>query len=1065
MIIVRSLSFSSIAVLFVLLLSAFQSAQEKKGGTAVPDWENPKVFDINKEKPRATFMHFPDTLSALNHKRTESVFYKSLNGTWKFNLVRRPADRPVGFYEPGYDVSGWDEIPVPSNWEVLGYDIPIYVNHPYEFADPRFPITELKNGPEPPRVPRDYNPVGSYRRTFTVPDNWDGREIFMVFGGVKSAMYLWINGKMVGYSQGGKTPAEWNITRYLEQGENIVAAEVYRWSDGSYLECQDFWRISGIQRDVYIYSSPKVRIRDFFVNASLDDSYNNGVFSLDVELANYFPRLRSGNVKVRYTLLDADENIISTDVAMALIDRKENSTVNFSAMVSQPVRWSSENPYLYKLLVVLEDEKGEIVDVVTCKTGFRRVEIRDGVFYINGAAVLIKGVNRHEHNQHTGHVISEKQMISEIALMKQSNINAVRTSHYPHDERFYELCDEYGLYITDEANLESHGLYYGERSLARNPEWKEAHLDRNVRMVERDKNHPSVLVWSMGNEAGDGINFSAVYDWIKKRDPSRPIHYERALMGDNTDIYCPQYPSVTSLRNYASKKQPKPMIVSEYSHSMGNSTGNIADLWDIIYDRGNIQLQGGYIWDWIDQAFVKYDDEGGWFWAYGGDYGPEGIPSDNNFLCNGLLLPDLTPQPALSEVKYVYQYVRFEAVDLKNGMVKITNYHDFTCLDEYQIEWRLTGDGTVIDKGTLPTVTLQPGMSEIVKIPYDYKSISNGRELFLNFDVSLINSKPFMHPGFIVASEQLLLSPAPEYEVNNINEEKPLTVTKEDESVIIRGVNFEIVFSSDDGEIESYEINGFSLLQKGPEINFWRPPNDNDKGSNMIDRLGVWRTAMENKRLLNISYGLNNYNSAEIITQYSFNELESTATISYNIRGDGSICVTFEFKPGEKKLPDMPRFGLKWEMPVNSDNIRWYGRGPHENYVDRNRSAFIGIYEGKVADQYFSYVRPQENGYKTDVRWLEIRNENGNGLRLSSNPGHPFGGFSALHNPVSDFDQVTHDDYRHINDIIKRDGVYICIDMKMMGVAGDNSWGARPYPEYSLPADNYIFSFTVTPLF
>ncbi len=596
---------------FLVLLSATAGNLKCQSQDVMsPDWENPKIFDRNKEKPRATFIPFNDVESALSQKREQSIFYKTLSGTWKFKFVTKPADRPVGFQNPEYDVSDWDNIPVPSNWELQGYDIPIYVNHPYEFADARYPITELKNGPEPPRVPRDYNPVGSYRRNFTVPGKWEGRDVFIRFGAVKSAMYLWINGQMVGYSQDSKTPAEWNITKYLVKGENTVAVEVYRWSDGSYLECQDFWRISGIERDVYIYSAPKVRLRDFFANATLDDTYTNGILTLDVEIVNNTEGMRSGNYEVEYRLYDRDQKIVLSSAKTVPINRKADFKVNFSAVIDNPKKWTAETPDLYSLVIILRDSGKNVKEVVTCKTGFRRIEIVDSVFLINGVAVLIKGVNRHEHDQYNGHVISEVNTIREISLLKQFNFNAVRTSHYPHDERFYELCDEYGIYITDEANIESHGLYYGENSLAKNPDWMDAHLDRNIRMVERDKNHPSVIVWSMGNEAGDGVNFKAVYDWIKERDPSRPIHYERAIMGDNTDIYCPQYPSANTLRNFASKPQPKPMIMSEYSHSMGNSTGNITDLWEVIYDRRNRQLQGGYIWDWIDQAFVKTDSAG-----------------------------------------------------------------------------------------------------------------------------------------------------------------------------------------------------------------------------------------------------------------------------------------------------------------------------------------------------------------------------------------------------------------------------------------------------------------------
>ena len=556
-------------ILIILLLFSFQLISQ------VPDWENPKVFDRNKEVPHATMIPFKSLEEALNKKRVASVFYKNLNGIWKFNWVRKPSYRPKDFYKPSFDVSDWDDIPVPSNWELEGYGVPIYVNHQYEFADYKAPVSEEIKFVDriypanPGQIPHDYNPVGSYRRTFTVPRNWNGRRVFIQFGAVKSAMYLWINGKKVGYSQGSKTPAEWDITEFLIPGENILAVEVYRWSDGSYLECQDFWRISGIEREVFLYSTPQVRIRDFFAKADLAENYKNGKFTLEVDLKNHIDQLKSGKYSLGYKLIDQQGREVASDKQNAGIDEKARQSLVFQQEIPNPKKWTAETPNLYSLLVYLMDKQDKVTHVVSSKVGFRKVEIINGVFYINGVAVLIKGVNRHEHDQYKGHVVSEEAMVKEISLMKQFNINAVRTSHYPHDERFYELCDEYGLYITDEANIESHGMYYGDRSLAKDEKWKEAHIDRIARMIERDKNHPCVVVWSMGNEAGDGVNFTAAYKWIKERDPSRPIHYERALMGNNTDIFCPQYPGVQSLRKFASEKQSKTMIISEYSHAYG----------------------------------------------------------------------------------------------------------------------------------------------------------------------------------------------------------------------------------------------------------------------------------------------------------------------------------------------------------------------------------------------------------------------------------------------------------------------------------------------------------------
>lgn len=1039
--------------------TSFVNAQNE-----VPDWENPQIINQNKEAAHATFMPFRTVDEALTQKRNQSGFYKSLNGIWKFNWVRKPADRPVDFYKTDYDVSDWDDIPVPANWELQGYGIPIYVNHQYEFADYKHPVSdEIKfidkiYPANPGKVPHDYNPVGSYRRTFTVPENWNGRQVFIQFGAVKSAFYLWVNGKKVGYSQGSKLPAEWDITDYLIEGENILAIEVYRWSDGSYLECQDFWRISGIERDVFVYSTPKVRIRDYFAKADLDSEYKNGLFSLDVDLKNHFPKLKSGNYNVEYKIIGVGEGTIATGSQEAKINKKENLSLTFSNEIESPKKWTAETPNLYWLVIILKNKNGEIVETVSSRIGFRKVEIDDTIFKINGVAILIKGVNRHEHDQYTGHVISEEAMIKEIALMKQFNINAVRTSHYPTSERFMELCDEYGLYVTDEANIESHGMYYGKHSLAKKPEWELAHVDRIMRMVERDKNHPCVIVWSMGNEAGDGVNFTAAYNAIKDRDLSRPVHYERALMGDNTDIYCPQYPSVKRMEKYASERQTKTLISSEYSHAMGNSNGNLVDWWEVVYKEENDQLQGGYIWDWIDQALVKKADDGTEFWAYGGDYG-ENMPSDNNFVCNGIISADYTPHPAMWEVKYAYQFIRFEDVD---GGYKITNFHDFIDLSDYEISWTNTSNRKITDSGVLENFNLKPGESKVVKIGDRKIDFTEPTEYFTDFSVKLKKDKPFRKAGFEVAHDQF--SPNIKFvsSKNRANETPQLKLNDEDNQYSITGEKFIILFDKETGTISSYKTNGIELMQKGPQINFWRPANDNDKGNRMLKRQGIWREISREAKPETVEAFQSAENKIYITAKYNHKKVKSSQTVVYIVTGDGKIEVVNSFETNEEKLPDMPRFGMRWELPVNFDNLKYFGRGPHENYVDRNRSAFVGIYSGKVTDQYFNYVRPQENGYKTDVRWFELRNENGIGIRVTASE---LLGFSTLHNPIEDFDMENMDDYRHTNDIVKKDGVFITTDLKMMGVAGDNSWGARPYPEYSVPVKNYEFSFFIEPIY
>lgn len=1043
-----------------------QVTQAQGKGVDQKDWENPSMFNQNKEAPHATLMPFASVEAALTKKRNASVYYKSLNGTWKFNWVRKPADRPQDFYKTDYDVSQWDDIAVPANWELQGYGVPIYVNHQYEFADYKRPVSpEIQfvdkiYPANPGQVPHDYNPVGSYRRTFTVPENWDGRQVFIQFGAVKSAMYIWVNGQKVGYSQGSKTPAEWDITKYLRKGENTLAVEVYRWSDGSYLECQDFWRISGIERDVFLYSTPKVRIRDFFVKADLDERYADGKLTIEVDLKNQVSKLRSGNYKLSYKLFDQNHKVVVQEQVKANINKKEKLSLSFEATIANPLKWTAETPNLYTLVLELSAANGLSQEIVSTKTGFRKIEIREGVYLINGVEVLIKGVNRHEHDEYNGHVVSEEAMLREIQLMKQFNINAVRNSHYPTTEYFYDLCNEHGIYITNEANIESHGMYYGEHSLAKNPAWKAAHLDRNIRMVERDKNHPCVIVWSMGNEAGDGENFTAVFDWIKHRDPSRPVHYERAEHGPNTELHCPQYPGVRYLKQYASKTQEKPMIISEYSHAMGNSTGNLVDLWEVIHDRSNRQLQGGYIWDWIDQGLAETDENGRKYWTYGGDYG-EGMPTDYNFVCNGIISPDYTPHPAMWEVKYAYQYVRFSNEGLPVGQVKITNYHDFISLADYDIRWSLSCNGEELHYGFIEDLNLVPHQSKVVTIPVPSIQGKQDCEYFLDLSVRLKQATLLLAEGHEVAHDQFEY-PVPVHPIMTGETYADLTYYDGDERIEVKGENFAIRFDKTSGEMASWKVNGVSLLQKGPAINFWRAPNDNDKGSRMINRLGIWREVTNTPKVKDVAVSQPEKGKVVVVVSYNLEPVKSTQKMIYTCLGNGKVQVKSEFARSADKLPDMPRFGLKMELPVEFDNLHYLGRGPHENYCDRNRGAFVGLYSGKVADQYFPYVRPQENGYKTDVRWMELRNNNGWGIRIS---GAPLFGFSALHNPIEDFDQVTHEDFRHINDIVKKDGVFVNFDLKQMGVAGDNSWGARPYEEYSVPAQNYSFEYTLEPVF
>ena len=707
---------------FVLFSGIFSIAQD------LPEWKDPAIVQVNREKPHCTLISFDDFEKAFAGEESASGNYMSLNGLWKFHYSPNPASRPVDFYKSSFNARKWDDIPVPSNWEFQGYGIPIYVNIDYEWT----------RNPNPPEVPEDENPVGSFLTSFQLPESWNGKQIFIHFGAVKSAFYLWVNGEKVGYSQGSKTPAEFNITPYVKKGRNSVAVEVYRWSDGSWLECQDFWRISGIERDVYLHARPKVYIRDFFCKGGLINQYSDGLLDLKVEIMNskVTPVSQYKLTGELFRKIDPGIAVWSGSVSIDIKEGK-GSVARFNDVVENIDAWSAELPNLYALILKLSDEGGKLLEYTSADIGFRSSEIKHGKLLINGKAVHLKGVNRHEHDEYTGHFISKESMYKDVLLMKQHNINAVRTSHYPNDPYWYKLCDTYGLYVIDEANIESHGMGYNpRRTLGNNPVFTESHLDRTIRMVERDKNHPSVIIWSLGNEAGDGVCFDTTYDWIKSRDLTRPVQYERATSGRNTDIYCPMYSRIHHLIDHVQRHPAKPLIMCEYSHAMGNSNGNFKDYWDVIerYD----QLQGGFIWDWVDQGIAKYDKNGVKYWAYGGDFGPEDVPSDGTFCLNGLVWPDRTLHPALNEVSKVYQGVGFETIPFTENKVMIKNKYDFLSLDLFDIHWTLEVQGKVLDSGIIESPVVAPGESRIFDLNFNRGIEKTYTEYFINF-LSLIH--------------------------------------------------------------------------------------------------------------------------------------------------------------------------------------------------------------------------------------------------------------------------------------------------------------------------------------
>lgn len=1032
---------------FILTVLNFSWAQQKETN----DWENPAVVGRNREPAHCTYLPFSDINTALKNDANRSPFFKSLNGTWKFSWVKKPADRPVDFYKECYDVNQWDDIPVPSNWELQGYGVPIYTDEAYPF--PR----------NPPYIPHDWNPVGSYKRTFSCPKEWKGRQIFLHFCGVKSAMYVWVNGEKVGYSQGSKTPAEFNITEYIREGENTLALEVYRWSDGAYLEDQDYWKISGIERDVCLFSTPNVYIRDFFALAGLDEKYTNGKFSLDVHVKNELSE-RTGRYLIEIKLLE-DEDVLSPTVDMKqslTLNASEEGVAHFEAVVEKPRKWTAETPNLYSLVISLLDPSGEIVEVVSCKVGFRRIEIKDGQLLVNGVPITIKGVNRHEHDPVTGRAITVGSMLEDIMLMKQFNINAVRTSHYPNRTEWYELCDKYGLYLIDEANIESHGMgYHPDTTLGNNPAWGKAHLDRTTRMVERDKNHPSVIIWSLGNEAGDGVNFQETYQWIKKRDPSRPVQYEQARLESHTDIYSPMYGTIDQIVEYAKSDEHRPLILCEYAHAMGNSVGNLQDYWDAI--EAYRSLQGGFIWDWVDQTFLREGEDGTKFWAYGGDMGFAGVTNDSNFCANGLVQADRSLHPHIWEVKKVYQSIKVKPVDLYRGRVKIVNTYDFTNLDFFFFTWEIMGDGEQIARGELPSLDVAPHGSTAVDLPVPEIRPEPGVEYFLTVKASTRVKTPLIPKGHVVAWDQMKLPLYDAVAKVAVPELPNIELVDSEKTIHISGVEFVLIFDRNSGTMKSFKYRGKELIRTGPVPNFWRPVTDNDLGGGMARHCAVWRYAGKNQKVEKVTAQKVNDKTAVVDVYSTILVGESKYHTTYTVYGSGDIVVENHFVPGEKDLPELPRFGMTMTLPGEFKYIRWYGRGPHESYWDRKTGAAIGVYSGTVWEQYHPYVRPQENGNKTDVRWIALTNHEGIGLLAV---GMPLLSTSARQFFQEDLERKEEGSPRHGSEIRPKDVVTFNLDNKQMGVGGDTSWGWRawPHPEYRLFSKAYSYRFRLRPL-
>ena len=1025
--------------------------------------QTPEIVSVNRMPMRASAFAYENTELAAKRNKEKSDYFLSLNGTWKFNWVKDPRKRPMDFYKTDFNDAAWDNFKVPANWEVNGYGLPIYVNQPYEFAGRR--LTGNRMNP-PFDIPEDNNPVGSYRKKINIPENWKNRQVFISLGAVKSAFYIWVNGKKVGYSEDSKLAAEFDITKYVKPGENIIALQVYRWSDGSYLECQDMWRISGIERDVYLYSTPKLDIRDFKAVGTLDKTYTNGLLQVDLTVENYKIDQRTNHSRpdsfyVALNLVDAKGSSVWKDATgLKSVLGNYKSDLSFKTQISNVKNWSAEVPYLYTLYITLKDKNENIIEVIPQRIGFRSVEIKGSDLLVNGKRVFLKGVNRHEHNATQGHTLTHDDMRKDMEMMKKLNVNAVRHSHYPPDPYWMELCDEYGLYVIDEANIESHGRYYSlETSFGNDKQWRMPHLERITRMYERDKNHTSIITWSLGNEAGNGVNFYEGYEWLKQRD-FRPVQYERAENDFNTDMIVPQYPDPNWLIRYSKGKSERPLIMSEFAHIMGNSLGNFKEYWDAI--ENNPKLQGGFIWEWIDQA-IDTVKNGKRIFAYGGDFPLEGPVdenfSDNNFCVKGVVTAYRGLTPMAIEVKKVYQYIKTSY--LGTNQISVNNSYFFRDLSNYQLNWEVLEDGKTVQSGIINNLNVDPRQTSTLTLPFktNYK---DGKEYFLNIRYVLKTPEPFLEKGYDIAYEQIALGNAAKAFDYTAKKAK-LKVTETPEELKIIGANFSVRFDLLKGVLSSYVINGTDVLTKGPQPGFYRAPTDNDIGAGLNRSLRMWRNVYDENRKETKKTVVNATDlSVNILITSSLLNGDAETTQKFSVYPDGTIKVDNEFKAIAGKYRTLMRIGNDLQLSSAFNTIQWYGRGPGENYVDRKTASLIGTYKSTVDEQYFPYARPQESGNKTDVRWVTFTNKQGKGLRFEF--ADSLLSFSALPYSVEDLDPEAQKKQYHSGELVKRDRIYVHMDMQQLGVQGIDSWGSLPLIQYQIPYKNQQYSYWIKPV-
>jgi beta-galactosidase len=1021
-----------ILALFLICYSSFAQPNN--------EWNNnPDIFQVNRLDAHATLIPYNDQNKALDGDITMSENYLSLNGTWKFKLVNKPSESPLDFFNTSYDDSSWNTILVPGNWQTQGFDYPIYTNVVYPWSGYEWI--------SPPQAPTVYNPVGSYRLTFSLPSGWENKKNILHFAGVESAFYVWINGNYTGYSEDSYTPAEFDITNYLHAGTNTIAVQVFRWSDGSWMEDQDFIRLSGIFRDVYVYSEPDVHISDFSYVTDLDAEYRNATMHVSAKVTCNKPGTAKG-YKIQAQLFNHEKSQVFSNLS-ALPVISENNTVEIAITdeVSNPLKWSAEHPNLYTLVLSVIDGFGNIIELESCKVGFREFGLVNGQMLLNGKPIMFKGVDRHETHPVKGRAVDRETMIRDLEIMKQFNINAVRTSHYPNNTQWYDLCDQYGIYIIDETNLETHGA--NNQIPTDNPDWTQNCIDRARSMVRRDKNHPCVLIWSLGNEAGSGSNFQAMADWIRANDPTRLIHYEGN--SNYADITSYMYARVGTLEYYGKSGNTKPLILCEYAHAMGNSIGNLYQYWEQFEKYDN--LQGGFIWDFVDQALSS--EEG---FKYGGDWGDN--PNDGNFCVNGIVNPDRTLQPEIYEVKKIYQNIKIEAVDLLSGTIKLKNWFLFTNLNEYEANWKLLADTSLIQQGKISDSDLDiaPLEEENIVLGFSKPDLQPGVKYWLNISFKTKTKEVWAGAGHEVAYEQFqVLFSTPDITETGDFGDKVLQVTSGSEDLSVENDLFSVEFDKNSGIIKNYYFGSTLLINNGPVPNFWRAPTDNDRGNGMPKRCVVWQNASMQRTLDTIFVGNSNDSSVLVTTSYSFQtDPVSYGIINYRILANGEITIDYNFYPGGSVLPEIPLIGFSMAMPDSYKNFTWYGKGPYENYIDRNMASNTGVYSRSVADNFFPYVKPQETGNHTATYWLKMYNEDGNGILVSGNEFE----FSALRYTPFELQSK-----KHSYELVEDNNVILNINYRQMGLGGDDSWGALPHDEFRIfPDQNYKLSFRVSPI-